>query len=97
MAEPLQKRARLDDDVHDDVLKGIYVQGSVLRDLLSHLRDSLGFEPKVPQLDGFLAQYVKDDGVTLPVHTVIKDTVPRFLNKRYLLEGLILTFRLFLR
>ena len=48
-----RKSTTKQDDDADDEQKGKYVQGSQLKDLLAHIRSTLGFEEKVQLEDSF--------------------------------------------
>lgn len=85
----------------DDYVRGRFVQGAELSDLFDYLRGNLGFASPVPDVleDDFFTQYRQPDPGSLPLHGTVrkvlahewkdvdKSVFPRFLGKRYPLEG----------
>ena len=91
----------------DDVdRKGRFVQGADLAALLQHFRENLSLPVSVGPLEeeDFFAQYQRSEPESLPVHKAVrkvlehewkdidKSSFPRFLSKRYSLDGLLILF-----
>lgn len=101
LLEPAAKRSKDDDDEEDmdNSAEGKYVQGKVFSDMLVHIQEVLGFDPKTLSDEGFYAQYSSSVVDDLPFHDVLMDIltkewlevdkqgIPRFLGKRYQLAG----------
>lgn len=95
LLEPAAKRAKDDEEELDNSPKGKYIQGKGFSDMLVHIREVLGFDPKSLTEDGFSTQYSSSVVDDLHFHDVLKDIltkewlevdkqgIPRFLGKRY--------------
>ncbi|XP_078498023.1 lamina-associated polypeptide 2, isoforms alpha/zeta-like [Lissotriton helveticus] len=100
--QKLDASAEVDPDVDsDEEVKGRFVQGADLRCVMQHVRDNLGFPDPVEggESEDFFANYLKKDPESLPIHTSVRKVLegewkdvdrhafPRFLAKRYPLQG----------
>ena len=99
LSEPQTKAPRLEEDDQPEDLHSKYIQAPQLKALLKHIGDMLGFKEQAVSEDDFYAQYAPVQDNALPMHDVIKSmilkdwkdvdkqSIPRFLRKRYVLEG----------
>ncbi|KAJ1144525.1 hypothetical protein NDU88_010823 [Pleurodeles waltl] len=78
LAEPSAKKQKRDDDEElDNSPNGKYVRGMIFSDMLAHIRDVLGFEPKSLVDDGFYAHYRASEVDDLPFHDIISNILAK--------------------
>ncbi|KAJ1198129.1 hypothetical protein NDU88_001973 [Pleurodeles waltl] len=97
LAEPTNKRLGNQEDDSEEDQKCKCIQETHLRELLIHIRETLGFQAKAQQEEGFYSQWTSDRTDDFR-HGVIKDiftkeskvpdksSITRFLNKHYLIQ-----------